>query len=336
MSSSPSRVVDFPTYSKPALDFPRPIPLYFRVINMSCHMIKATHYQYSATLYHELCPIRVCWSMYRPDSRLKDGLLVSARGLETSSHNGWAYKIAGLSIRSMPMPDLNLFHTVPSGWVTDRTLIQKAVNLVECMDPHQRHLFNALFWNRERFYRFCTGPSSLQNHHSTRHGNLRHSVETAIRMQRDSEESGQLLDAGLCILLGLLHDAGKCDEYQLGRHNQWIMSDRGSLVGHKVTITEWIAVARAVYCKNFPESIYLSLLHCLNSAHNAPQWLGIRESVMLEAHLLSGNDRTSGKLDLFKRMAPPTNAGWGTSHVHMKYRPYFAGMSRPCLVEAKF
>ncbi|KXW57577.1 hypothetical protein FEMY_18800 [Ferrovum myxofaciens] len=325
MPNSPSNVIDFMTYSTPEQELPQPVPSHFRLLNLSCHMIKATHYQYSATLYHETCSIRVCWSRYHPDSRLKDGLLVSPRGLESTSHNGWAYKIAGLSNRSMPTPDLNLFHTIPSNWVVDRELIHQAADLVENMTHQFRHLFNAIFWDKERFYRFCTGPSSLQNHHATRYGNLRHSTETASRMQRDCAESQQLLDAGFCILLGLLHDAGKADEYRSGRQQQWIMSDRGSLVGHKVTVTEWIAVAREIHCKNFPESSYLALLHCLNSAHNAPQWLGVRESVMLEAHLLSGNDRTSGKLDLFKRMAPPTNTGWGTSHVHMKYRPYFVG-----------
>jgi len=116
----------------------------------------------------------------------------------------------------------------------------------------------------------------------------------------------------VCILAALLHDAGKADEYLLTSSGQWRMTDRGSLVGHKVTVTEWIAAASVLYGVALPEDKYLGLLHCLNSAQGAPQWLGIRETAMPEAFLLSGHDRASGKLDMFRRLAPPSKTGWVT------------------------
>ncbi len=326
MRSTATNIIDFPAPVAQALPFP--LPSLFRLLNVSHHRVKATHFQYSATLYNEACALRVCWSMYHPDSRLKDGLLVSPRGLEPSDHKGWAYKISGLSVRTRPSPDENLFHTIPTSWVDDRELVRQAAALSDSLSKPYRHLFNAIFWEGERFHRFCIGPSSLQNHHAGINGNLRHCVETARRLQRDCDEIGDILDSGLCVLLGLLHDAGKADEYRIGIHSQWFMSDRGNLLGHKVTITEWVAVARAVHNVEIPENKYMALLHCLNSAQNAPQWLGIRESVMLEAHLLSGHDRTSGKLDMYRRLAPSANTGWGYGHVHMKYRPFFVGVGQ--------
>lgn len=327
MSHPQTNIINFSAVAAQAQVLPSPMPTLFRLLNVTHHQVKATHCQYSATLYNEACTIRVCWSRYRPDSRLKDGLLVSPRGLELSNHSGWAYKISGLSVRTMPSPDENLFHTIPASWVDDREVVQQAAALSDALSKPYRHLFNAIFWDGERFRRFCIGPSSMQNHHAEINGNLRHCVETARRLQRDCADLADLLDPGFCILLGLLHDAGKADEYQLSSNGQWIMTDRGSLLGHKVTITEWIAIAKDVHGVDLHEDSYLALQHCLNSAQNAPQWLGVRESVMLEAFLLSGHDRTSGKLDMFRRLAPPANRGWGCRHVHMKYRPYFLGVA---------
>ncbi len=325
MNQSHANVIDFPVPVRYGQELPDPIPSLFRLLNVSYYRIKSTHCQYSATLYNEACTIRVCWSTYQPDTRLRDGLLVSPRGFDSLSHSGWAYKISALSVRSNPDPNVNLFHTVPTSWVENREVVRHAAELCDSLSASYRYLFNAIFWDGDRFKRFCTGPSSLQNHHAELNGNLSHSVDTAKRLQRDCLESAELLDSGFCILAALLHDAGKADEYWLTSSGQWGMTDRGSLVGHKVTITEWIAAAKVLYGVELPENKYLGLLHCLNSAHGAPQWLGIRESVMPEAFLLSGHDRASGKLDMFRRLAPPSKSGWGHRHVHMKFRPYFVG-----------
>lgn len=325
MDQSVSNIIDFPVTADQGKGLPTPLPASFRLLNISYHRVKATHCQYSATLYNEACTVRVCWSTYQQDSRLREGLLVSPRGIDPSSHSGWAYKISALSVHSRPNPDVNLFHTIPTSWVEDRELVRQAAALTDALPQQSRHLFNAIFWDPERFKRFCTVPSSLRNHHAVINGNLRHSVDAARRLQRECAESSGLMDPGLCILLGLLHDAGKAEEYQLNGSGQWEMSARGRLLGHKVTITEWIAIAAAFHEVEIDQQAYLALLHCLNSAQNAPQWLEIRESVMLEAILLSGHDRASGKIDMFRRLAPSGNKGWGQGHVHMKYRPYFIG-----------
>ena len=326
MTQSATNIMQFPVPEAQVEDMLLPIPGQFRLLNLSHQLIKATHCRYSATLYNEACSIRVCWSTYKPDSKLKEGVLVSPRGLELAKHNDWAYEISALSFRSKPDPDVNLFHTIPTTWVKDREIVEQAAELFAAMPRYYRHLFNAIFWDSDRFKRYCMGPSSLQNHHSEIGGNLRHSVEIAKGMELyGATVPYRYLDAGLCILLAFLHDAGKADEYRQNAQDQWVMSDRGALVGHKVTITEWIAVAKAVHNVEIPDGKYLALLHCLNCAQNPPQWLGIREMAIPEAFLLSGFDRMSGKLDFLNRLAPSEESGWGQSHMHMKGRPFYVG-----------
>jgi 3'-5' exoribonuclease len=101
------------------------------------------------------------------------------------------------------------------------------------------------------------------------------------------------------------------------------MSERGVLIGHRHTILEWIAAARARERIIIPETHYLALLHALTAGKGA-EWLGIREPVSIEALLLSTADRLSGQIDLVDRMAP-NQPGFGEYHKHLKGKPYVIG-----------
>ncbi len=81
----------------------------------------------------------------------------------------------------------------------------------------------------------CMGPSSVNAHHNYDNGNLIHSVELALWM-RDSIKHADPSKYALAVLVGLLHDAGKADEYQLTASGGWKLTDRGKLLGHKVPI----------------------------------------------------------------------------------------------------
>ena len=296
------------------------MPSIFRLTSIQHVPIDERRMRCTATLYHERAALTVAWVTRHPDIRLISGALVSPRWLgKTACANG-TIKISRLVLLERPEAWENLFHTVPHGWVKNRVIIRQAAELIEALPKPYRFLFNAIFWDGMRFKRFCLGPSSMNGHHAEDHGNLYHAVDVAQLMQQFCQ-SKALANEGLGILTGLLHDAGKADEYRLNPNGEWKLTDRGKLLGHKITVIEWISAARAQWNLLMPNEHYIALLHCLTCSAGAPDWLGIRKPAMLEAILLSGIDRLSGTENLMAQCAPH-QSGWGTYHTHLKGRPY--------------
>jgi 3'-5' exoribonuclease len=106
----------------------------------------------------------------------------------------------------------------------------------------------------------------------------------------------------------------------LSPYGDWKLTDRGKLLGNKVTVIEWIAQARAKFNLLMPTEHYMALLHYLTCSAGAPEWLGIRKPAMLEAILLSGVDRLSGTENLMRRCSSNQD-GWGSYHAHLNDRP---------------
>ncbi|MBI3479561.1 MAG: metal-dependent phosphohydrolase [Nitrosomonadales bacterium] len=276
--------------------------------------------QCTATLFHDSASLRVHWIASTPDMRLKSGDMVSPRWFGRATCKGGAIKISRLVLMERPEPWQNLFNTIPHDWVNDRALVRQAARLMEGLPRSYRYLFNAIFWDGQRFKRFCTVPSSVNGHHAADNGNLQHAVEVAQSIQQECQ-SREMSNVGLGILAGFLHDAGKADEYKLAPGGKWQMTDRGKLLGHKITVIEWIAQAKAKWNLLMPENHYMALLHCLTSSPSAPEWLGIRKPAMIEALLLSCMDRLSGTEDLMRRCTTDQN-GWGAYHAHLSGKPY--------------
>lgn len=299
------------------------MPRIFRLTTIHRAPIDDRRTQCTATLYHDSASLKVSWTASKPDLRLKSGDLVSPRWFGSTACEGGAIRISRLVLMERPEPWENLFHTVPHGWVKDRELVKQAAGLMEALPRPYRFLFNALFWEGQRFKRFCTVPSSINGHHAADNGNLRHAVEVAGSI-RQLCRGREMANESLGILAGFLHDAGKADEYKLSPEGNWKLTDRGKLLGHKVTVIEWIAQARAKCNLLLPEEHYMALLHCLTCSPSAPEWLGIRKPAMLEAVLLSNMDRLSGTEDLMQRCAS-NREGWGAYHAHLNGRPYQIG-----------
>lgn len=304
----------------PATDrLTRHLPSIFRIQSITRVPIDVRHVMNRVVLYHERASLTVEWPSRHVEVSLSAGCLVSIRwlGHPVSAHG--AIRIARLVRLERPDPTINLFDTLPTSWVIDRALLKRAATLWLGLPRPFAHLFNAIFWDSQRLHRYLTGPSSLNSHHAERCGNLRHSVEVAERALDIAAREARV-HHGVLVMAALLHDAGKADEYRLG-YDRLELSDRGRLVGHKITVLEWIAVARAMHRVTLPEEHYLALIHVLSSARSAPAWLGIREPQSLEATIVSAADRLSGQSDLIERHAP-VGAGFGSFHPHLKGRPY--------------
>jgi 3'-5' exoribonuclease len=291
----------------------------FRLIRIDRQELKSG-FRMTALLHHMEENVTVSWTVKNtPDLRLKPGVIVSPRGVRSAVTEDGVIEISRLILLERPEASLNLFETVPDFWVKDEDLRLRAASLWNDLPEHFKGLFNTTFWCGDRFRRFCTGPSSLSGHHATENGNLRHSVEVAEIMQRLLPQY-TTANLGVSVMAGLMHDAGKAEEYD-ERWGKMIMSNRGKLLGHKITAVEWLAVARSRMRSGVPESDYLSLMHALTAAQNAPAYLGLRDAVTPEAIMLSLADRASGKADLFNDCHTP-GGGWGTRHPHLKGAPY--------------
>ena len=275
--------------------------------------------RYTIELYHAKAEMNVTFTRSQPDTRLRPNLLVSIRWkLPILSSNG-AIHINRLALIEHPLPTFNIFDTVPPTWVADRKLVDGAGELLDQLPRHLRHLVIAILWDGFRFRRFCEGPSSLQDHHAYRNGNLRHTVEVA-RHALDIARSYPQANIGVCLAAALLHDVGKADEYVSCGPDYWIMSDRGKLVGHRNTIQAWIASALSTNRINLPEKVHFSLVHALTSAPGA-EWLGIRQPATPESTILSIADRLSSEKDMMLSLANK-NGGWGNKHPHRKGKPF--------------
>lgn len=180
----------------------------------------------------------------------------------------------------------NLFDTVPPNWVADRNLVERGRALIHQLPRRFRHLFNAIFWNGHRFLRYVTVPAALQGAHTEISGNLRHSielVESALRMSAGD----RLVFRPLIILGGLLYDAGKAEEYKFDvQPGRFKLSERGLLIGHRITTLEWISMAKTQYRLEIPETHALALVHLLTAVKGAPDGMGLREPQSVEASLI--------------------------------------------------
>lgn len=294
------------------------LPGIFRVTGIAA-VPQANGYGMTAQLHHASASLVVNWQARQSDVRLKPGVLVSLRWKSTLAALDQPIEIHRLVCLDRPERSENLFRTVPPKGAGEADLFERAGVLWERLPLGFQELFNTLFWDGQRFMRYCTGPSSMIGHHARACGNLLHSVEVAETVLR-LLPLHKAVNEAVVLFAALVHDAGKADEYQPRRYGGWNLSDRGRLLGHRTTIVEWLAVARSRMRLGIPEAHYLSLLHALTAAQ-APDWMGLRRPQTPEAQLISLADRASGHADLVNRHQAE-EGGWGRSHPHLNGRPW--------------
>lgn len=316
-----------PQYRKRNIQVPVPLarPACFNALHVD-DSIYAQHFRVleinanSALLFNEMFTIRVIWEPNQFFREISIGQIVTIRSkTPTSSINGHI-EIRQLNGYQRPIENLNIFELIPYSWVKDRNLVKRAATIFnELAEPHQL-LFNAIFWNETRFERFCRQPSSMNGHHSEPNGNLRHTVEVAEIMHSFCL-TRDFANKDLGVLAALLHDAGKADEYTQNGKGGWDLTDRGKLLGHKVSAVEWLISAVSRWNIQLPQDHYEGLLHIMTAIPYAPDWMGIRAPVTPESLLLSMADRLSGHDDLMMQTVN-LDGGFGRYHKHLKYSPF--------------
>lgn len=297
------------------------LPSTFRVIKLKNQHLSQNSYLNSAELYHDQASLKVAWITQELEQNISLGILVTPNWKKQPISTDGYIHINGLSAINRPNLDVNLFETVPYEWIKEREHLKLAKALIACLPGHFAVLFAAIFWDYKRFYRFLVGPSSLHGHHNWKHGNFIHTIEVASNAIKLAEDRPNVCREVL-IIAALLHDAAKADEYRQNHQKSCFeISTRGALIGHKMTIIEWIAAAIAQFQITIPTQQYLGLMHALTAVKGCPEWIGLREPASPECHLLSIADRLSGQDDLINQTMPK-NGGFGKYHKHLKGRPF--------------
>ncbi len=254
------------------------------------------------------------------------------KGHERQSGDG-VFEVSSVTLLWRVDPEINLLDTVPLSWLPGLCSgnamgkanpgpkwVERFRVLWTYLSRPMRAWFNALFWHQPlRLHAFMSGPGSLKHHHAKQHGLFIHSVDCAWRALRQAQDD-EWVNVEVLVLSALLHDVGKAGEYQWNDHaKQWYLSDRGALMGHRMTGMEWMAAARgSLAAGDAPdECTAMAVYHAINAC-NAPDWVGLRIPRTPEAFYLASVDALSGHCELVDSHAlPDRNRG--------QYHPAFRG-----------
>jgi 3'-5' exoribonuclease len=216
-----------------------------------------------------------------------------------------------------PYPALAL---CPASWVANEDAYCDLLRITETLSPPYRALVDTVFADDALLRRFVQGPSSIGGHHNQPGGNVAHAVAVSEIALSLVERFGAHCDADTALTACLLHDVGKADEYVAESHGQWRLSDRGRLIGHKLSSYELVSRALAKHTELLPMDRQMMLLHCL-AASGAPDYVGLRPAASIEAFVVSFADRLSATGDLIVRNSRPQQR-WGRKHHHLPRAPF--------------
>lgn len=292
----------------------------YRVVEINSKLTKDNRFFKDAVLLNGAISIKVSWVESNSINSVGQSDIISIRALLPFKSQNGCIEISRLVKYLHPVSSVNLFDTIPHHWVKNRDLVKRAAFLICQLSEQHRLLFNAIFWDASRFERFCRQSSSMTGHHSEPNGNLKHTIEVGEEM-RQLCLTRDYANTDLGVLAAFLHDCGKADEYVHNDKGGWDLTDRGKLLGHKVSAFEWIVSAVTQWRILLPKDHYVGLLHILTAVPNAPDWMGLRSPVTPESLLLSMADRLSGHDNLMEQTVSP-HGGFGRYHKHLKSSPF--------------
>lgn len=288
-----------------------------------------------ATAWYQGKLTELTWFQTHPSLVLQSGQLIrfSAEnpGVSDSKH---AIKVQDVRLAANVDPEVFLLDTVPQSWLPEAKAnpghgaaepspVEDFRGMWGSLSRPMRAWLNAIFWFQPmRLYWFLCAPASMNHHHARKHGLFIHSVD-CVQRAITAAWHDDLVNTDVLLMAALMHDLGKASEYAWDEpKKRWSLSDRGALMGHRLTTLEWMAAARGLLSENDSptETEALAVYHAIN-ASNAPDWAGLRSPRTPEAFYLASVDGLSGQCDLIRSHAIP-NALRGRYHAQFRGGAY--------------
>lgn len=241
------------------------LPSIFRLLSINHKVLADDLYMHTAKIFHGDKRMNVAWINDERHQSLTVGMLVMPTWSSKLISNVGQILIAGLNSNTQPTADFNIFETVPREWVLVPAIIKYAISSFADLPPEFRLLFNAIFWQSDRFYRYLIIPNSINHHFHWHHGNIMNAIVVA-KSAKAMAKGLSKKSIAVITLAALLKDAGKADDYIINDSGEKFMpSARMAYVGSKITIIEWIGAAIAKYDISISKEQYLLLLHILTA-----------------------------------------------------------------------
>ena len=241
------------------------------------------------------------WNQRAEQFRITENALVTItfNGITAHMEDGHL-QISRLNLLDRPDMSYNIFKTALPEWFANKPVIARAITSWEQLEEKNKQLLNAILFEGNFFKRVCTGPSSVNHHHSYPNGNLEHTLEV-VSFISDNIKRYPTADLQLALIYGWCHDIGKANEYQkidMAGDRQYKLTAEAYLHGHKMNGLHYVVQARSRYVQSYPSKTFDHLRHLLEACVGTNS-SNLRKPQMLEHLIIQQADAASAAANIY-------------------------------------
>ncbi|NHI90877.1 MAG: HD domain-containing protein [Candidatus Lokiarchaeota archaeon] len=164
-------------------------------------------------------------------------------------------------------------------------------------NPYLKLLLEKIFHDKDIRKKFIDCPSSIEHHHSYKHGNLQHTIGMIKTFEELEKfyEGDTFLNVDLVHTGILLHDIAKIEEYSI--YNgvpKYISSD----LSHHTDIGKKIIIDKIKEIDDFPKYLENQICNIISSHHGKKEWDSLELPLTNEAEVVHNLDMIDSRFKL--------------------------------------
>jgi len=253
-------------------------------------------------------------------TELEEGMVVKIRGTVGEYQN--RPQLVVEKMRPAKDDEYRLEDILPHSSVPLEQRRARVLSFLEKVEnSYVRSLLDAFFGDAAFLDNYLRAAAGKLWHHAYVGGLSEHSAnvtDLAVKVAVGYD----FLDRDLLIFGGLLHDAGKIAQYDIGASIDY--SDRGRLLGHINLADEWVC-EKAAGIENFPEALLTKLRHMILSHHGEMAYGAPVVPQLPEAFVLYYCDEIDSKMGAIERIRNKSGGSGWSEFVKMLDRYLYFG-----------